>query len=269
MRFIILILISFSAFSQDIFDLNHTTKYADYLLKSGQYELASKEYERLVYFDLNNDTYKSLLLKSYRLSNQTDLGLNRASNIFESFEGIPYPSAIELSKLYLTKRSWDQAETFWNINTSLTHDDKILLNTTRFIFENEFDKARNKLSELKNPENQLGVAYNSIVSQETDKKSPALAAAMSIVVPGLGKAYSKNWKDGLVSLFFTAGTAIQSYRSFNKHGIKNYRGWIYGGISFGFYLGNIYGSVKSTKDYNRKKINKLQHEASNSFNLYY
>jgi hypothetical protein len=125
------------------------------------------------------------------------------------------------------------------------------------------------LAQIKSPENELAVGYKSILEKETHKKSPALAALMSAVVPGTGKAYSKNWKDGIVSLFFTAGMAFQSYRNFNKFGTNNHRGWIYGGIGLGFYLGNIYGSVKSTKDYNRKKINVLQHEASALFNTYY
>eukprot|EP01034_Spumella_vulgaris_P029834 gene29834-36952_t len=30
--------------------------------------------------------------------------------------------------------------------------------------------------------------------------------------------------------------AFQSYRSFNKYGTNNHRGWIYGGIGLGFYL---------------------------------
>ncbi len=151
----------------------------------------------------------------------------------------------------------------------MPEDDKTLLKTTVQIFENNFQEARETIKLLKNDENSLGLAYKSILEKETQKKSPALAGMMSLVLPGSGKAYSKNWKDGIVSLFFTAGMSFQAYRSFNKHGINNYRGWIYSGIGFGFYLGNIYGGIKSTKDYNRKKINNLQHEASNHFNLYF
>jgi len=233
MKYIFLLFMSLSGFSQDIFTPKNSEKYADYLLKSGQYELAAKEYERLVFFSPESDSMKTLLLRSYRLADQTDLALQRLQVIYPETAQIPYSPAVEISKLYFIKRDWNAASEFWNSNNSLSSDDKSLLKTTVQI------------------------------------KSPALAAIMSMVLPGSGKAYSKNWKDGIVSLFFTAGMSIQAYRSFNKHGFNNYRGWIYSGIGFGFYLGNIYGGVKSTKDYNRKKINTLQHEASNHFNLYY
>jgi hypothetical protein len=169
----------------------------------------------------------------------------------------------------MQNQSWAAARDFWNQNESFSADDKVLFNVTSDIFNNNFKDGRSTLAQIKSPENELAVEYRSILEKETHKKSPALAALMSAVVPGTGKAYSNNWKDGLVSLFFTAGMAFQSYRNFNKFGTNNHRGWIYGGIGLGFYLGNIYGSVKSTKDYNRKNINVLQHEASVLFNTYY
>ena len=105
--------------------------------------------------------------------------------------------------------------------------------------------------------------------QKQNLKSPALAGILSTVLPGSGKFYSKNWKDGLISFVFISALSFNSYRNFNKHGVNNYRGWLNSGLATGFYLGNIYGSVKSTKDFNKKKINILQHEASNYFNSYY
>jgi hypothetical protein len=92
---------------------------------------------------------------------------------------------------------------------------------------------------------------------------------LSTAIPGLGKAYTGDWKDGIVSLIFTGGMAFQAVRKFNQFGANNYRPWVYTAIGSGFYLGNIYGSVKSAKNKNRKKINQLQHEASDLFNAYY
>ena len=269
MRLIFLLFLSFSTLAQDLYNFENSRKYGDYLLKSGQYDLAGKELERLVYFAPNNDTLKTDLLKAYRLSNQTQLGLNKVSQLFYDSQTIPYAPALEISKLYMQKTDWEGGKNFWNVNQNIGKEDKILLTATTEIFNNKFDKALNTLSNIKTSGNELAEGYLSILEREQHKKSPALAGLMSMVIPGTGKAYSNNWKDGLVSLFFTAGMAVQSYRNFNKHGINNYRGWIYGGIGFGFYLGNIYGSVKSTKDYNRKKTNKLLHEASALFNSHY
>ncbi|MCP9757668.1 hypothetical protein EGI26_21095 [Lacihabitans sp. CCS-44] len=270
MRLLLLLFsISFTLSGQDIFTFEKSRKYGDYLLKSGQFELASKEFERLVYLSSNNDTLKTNLLKAYRLSNQTTLGIEKLSVLYADKTKVPYSPALEFSKLQMQNQSWQQAKEFWNKNESFSSDDKVLLNVTSDIFNNDFKSARVNISQISNQENELGIGYRSILEKEVRKKSPGLAALMSAVVPGTGKAYSNNWKDGIVSLFFTAGMAFQSYRSFNKYGTNNHRGWIYGGIGLGFYLGNIYGSVKSTKDYNRKKINALQHEASALFNTYY
>lgn len=269
MKFVFLFFISFSSFAQDIFSVESSKKYADYLLKSGQFDLAGKEYERLVYFLPNNDTLKTNLLKSYRLSNQTSLGIEKIGVLYDEKSKIPYAPALEFAKLQMQAQNWSVARDFWNQNTSFSADDKVLLNVTSDIFTNKFKDARSTLGNISNSENELGQGYKSILEKETHKKSPGLAALMSAIVPGTGKVYSNNWKDGIVSLFFTAGMAFQSYRNFNKFGTNNHRGWIYGGIGLGFYLGNIYGSVKSTKDYNRKKVNTLQHEASTLFNTYY
>ena len=269
MRIVFLLFISFASFGQDIFNYDNSRKYADYLVKSGQFDLASKEFERLVYFAPNNDTIKTNLLKSYRLSNQTTLGIEKLGALYSDKSKVPYAPALEYAKLQMQNQSWDQAKEFWSQNSSFSPDDKVLLNVTSDIFNNKFKDARNTLGQLKDAGNGLGVGYKSILERETRKKSPGLAGMMSAIVPGTGKAYSNNWKDGIVSLFFTAGMAFQTYRSFNKYGVNNHRGWIYGGIGLGFYLGNVYGSVKSTKDYNRKKINVLQHEASALFNSYY
>jgi hypothetical protein len=269
MRILLFFLISFASFGQDIFNYENSRKYGDYLLKSGQFELASKEFERLVYFAPHNDTLKTNLLRSYRLSNQTGLGIAKLPFLYSVVSKVPYSSALEYAKLQMQNQTWPAARDFWNKNESFSPDDKVLFNVTYDIFNNNFKEARNTLVQIKNHENELGIGYTSILEKESHKKSPALAALMSAVVPGSGKAYSSNWKDGLVSLIFTAGMAFQSYRNFNKFGVNNHRGWIYGGIGLGFYLGNIYGGVKSTKDYNRKKINALQHEASALFNTYY
>ena len=40
---------------------------------------------------------------------------------------------------------------------------------------------------------------------------------------------------------------------FNEKGIESVYGWIMGTLSVGFYIGNIYGSVKSARLYNNNQ----------------
>jgi hypothetical protein len=273
-KYLILILSVFNVYfcsAQDLFTEEKSLQFAEYLMKSGQFDLATVEFERLVYMRPQADSLKASLLKSYRLGNQIKLGIQRAQLFFPDQSKMPFIIAIENAKLLMQTKDWEASRLFWNQNIYLSNDDKVLLNTTINIFENQFPKALSTLKSIQDKEHYLAKGYSSIIDKKSalPLKSPVLAGVFSGLVPGLGKVYARSWKDGLVALLFVGGMAFQSYRNFNKHGTDNYRGWVYGSIGLGFYLGNIHGSVKNVKDFNRKKINVLQHEASALFNTYY
>ena len=72
------------------------------------------------------------------------------------------------------------------------------------------------------------------------------------LLPGAGRVYAKDVKDGIISFIFIAATSYQSYRRFFSGWYQICRwldlwrlGW--------FYIGNIYGSIKSAKSYNKNK----------------
>ena len=107
--------------------------------------------------------------------------------------------------------------------------------------------------------------FNAIEQMDNFKrKSPGLAMAMSTVLPGSGKAYSGFWGDAAMSLMFVSTNAWLAYRGFNKKGVKSASGWIFGGVSLGFYMGNIWGSGKAAKTYNEVEYEKMYHDAKNS-----
>ena len=113
-------------------------------------------------------------------------------------------------------------------------------------------------------DNQNPVIENlSIMYRTTKTKSPVKAGIFSAVIPGSGRVYTQDYTNGLLSLLFIGGSAWQSASRFKQNGITSVTGWIYGGIAFGFYLGNIYGSVKSAKKYNNKKYQILDEKTKN------
>lgn len=270
--FTILLVNSLIASAQkDLYNYENSRKFGEYLLKSGQFELATKEYERLVFLNPTNDTIKLNLLRAYRLNEKFETGILRTQQLFPATEKLPFQHSIEYSKLLMNDRQWATANSFWEISENMPADDKQLFRTSASIFNTDFETAKTYLQLINDSTNVLAINYDQIVNEGLNgkRKSPFLAGALSTIVPGLGRTYTGDWKDGIVSLIFTAGMAFQSYRGFNSDGIKSAKGWIYGGIGTGFYLGNIYGSVKSAKNKNKKKINLLQHEASTFFNAYY
>jgi hypothetical protein len=86
------------------------------------------------------------------------------------------------------------------------------------------------------------------------------------VLPGSGKVYTGDWKDGLISFLFVGGTTIQAIRGYNKYGQNSGFFIIYGSIATSFYLGNLYGSFKSANKHNEKLRKQIQAEARRIYN---
>ena len=91
-------------------------------------------------------------------------------------------------------------------------------------------------------------------------KSPLLAASLSAVIPGAGKAYTKDWADGVVSLVFVGLNTWQAWRRFDREGANTVWGYVHGGFALGFYVGNIYGSHKAARMFNNRQKLRLRHE---------
>jgi hypothetical protein len=113
--------------------------------------------------------------------------------------------------------------------------------------------------------------YREIINQglNTKYKSPFTAGVLSAIIPGTGRVYAKDTKDGIISLLFIGSTAFQSYRRFQRNGVKSVGGWIYGGISLGFYIANIYGSVKAVHRFNNNNKKLLHEKAKVVISNYY
>lgn len=73
--------------------------------------------------------------------------------------------------------------------------------------------------------------------------SPLLAATLSALVPGLGRAYVGRWQDGAMSLALTATPAYFAIGGFQRDGVQSVRGWLLGTTAAVFYLANVYGSA--------------------------
>lgn len=95
------------------------------------------------------------------------------------------------------------------------------------------------------------------------KRSPFVGGLLSTFIPGLGKIYANEVKDGILSFVFSAVSAVSLWRVSTYNGLNSPWTYTLGGISAGFYLGNIYGSVQSVKKYNKLKsidLNQAKYE---------
>jgi len=104
-----------------------------------------------------------------------------------------------------------------------------------------------------------------IKASQLKRKSPALAACMSGIIPGSCKWYAGERKDAVIGFISIGMMAYQAYRGFKKEGTSSVYGWISAGLGTGFYLGNIYGSARSAKRYNARKFKTLLPDIENNF----
>ena len=267
----LLFLSATTAKAQDLFDFENSKKFANYLIKSGQLEAATKEYERLVFMQAQNDSLKLTLVGLYRQTGNFDAALKRTEQLFGDVMKMPLPPTYEYSKVLLQKRDYKAANNFWTQSQTLSPNEKIIFASMADVFQEKFKEANRKLIPLDSTSGYVVSDLKEIMGRASKEhyKSPFLAGTFSTLIPASGRFYTKDWKDGLFSILFTGAMALQSYRGFHKSGINSTRGWIYGGIAFGFYLGNIYGSVASAKKYNSKKKQKYINDVEVLFNSNY
>lgn len=250
-------------FSQNLYDREHSQKYALYLYSSQQYVLAAEEYERLVYFDKSDVGFKYNLIKSYRLSGELKTGISRIYSFYgKSLDTIPHLLATEYIKLQLLTDSLSVAEKFLKQNRNLFPEDKLVYQSCNLLLSGEYTEASllAKESKATNPAFPSGILNLTEKASEIKFKSPYIAGGFSAVIPGTGKFYTKNWVDGFFSMLFVAGNTWQSYRGFKEHGIKSGYGWVFASLSASFYIGNIFGAVKAAKRYNKIKTNEIDNQ---------
>lgn len=255
-RFIKLVAVSISFFSisiamaQDITDANHSFVFAQYLFRSQQYSFAAEEFERVLYFNPADTASAVMLLSSYRLASDFETGISRGIGIKES--GIKNPRLnSELAKLYLTSGDIDRlteligAEDFpvqklpyWKACTSLLNSN---YSEAVRVLESAADSSQSYLK-----------LYSITSSQSLERyKSPFVAASLSVLIPGSGKVYTGDWKDGVVSFLIIGANAFQAYRGFSSQGTRSGYGWFFASTGFVFYTGNIWGSAKAAKVRNK------------------
>lgn len=86
----------------------------------------------------------------------------------------------------------------------------------------------------------------------TSRKSPLLSAAMSAVVPGLGKIYAGRPDEGIMSFISVGCCAAITAENWSRYGPGNWKTILFGVLGSIFYIGNIYGSYVSVGIVNQR-----------------
>lgn len=264
---IICCLVSLSMTAQNT-DSIQMVRFAKFLDDSKLYEYAAEEYERLYFLYPNETTFFHQMLKSYRSSGNIKTIDDRFENrsiksdtaatiyILSQIDNKNYDKANQILELYKPKLPL-------KISTRLDLDITYL--------QGNYLLAKDKYNSILNNNIEINESYLSNINEGINlpRKSPLLAGILSGIVPGSGRAYTKDYKDAIVSFIFVASSGYQAYRRFRERGIKSPTGWIYGGITLGFYVGNIYGAVKSAKLFNQKQKDEHTARSKKAIDIYY
>lgn len=259
--FLLVLAFSCGKASAQMQDSTSQVLFAKYLFEKGLFKFAAEEYERLHYYYPDNRFYLTSLFKAERFA-------GNVTRLEDRVKGLNYNDPTLSRNFFLTLVALDELdkakEVVYQKMDPVSEPNIHQFKTGLLVLNRQEELAEDSIKSWQVNDDAL---YNLItMAKETKKKSPLAAGIMSAIIPSTGRIYAGDYKDGLFSLIFIGGTALQSYNRFNTRGIKSAGGWIYGGISMGFYLGNIWGSVKAAKRYNDKQYKRVYDETKNYFN---
>lgn len=261
--FLIVWLATTSSYAQqDLLNYDNTLKFARYLLNTRQYTFASQEYERMHFLWPEDTTVLLEMVRTYRLS-QDCSKFDRALQLLSLDHRINSNPDFTREYLRFCLTCNIEHPLYADLLSGLDPKDRDFYSLSYLWANQKYDSAfsyNNRHAEsLRGNFREL---YDLTVAFEQQRyKKPMLALAMSAVLPGSGKAYSKRWGDASISLLFVASSAFASYRAFKQKGIKSINGWIFGGVALSFYSSNLYGSYKSAKNYNETLRIRYQNNA--------
>jgi hypothetical protein len=236
---VVLCINSFLALGQDLFNRTNSFSYAQHLVNTGQHDRAFSELSRIRSSFGMDDSLAALTI-----SNSFHSGNFKSSAILLDRFKVSNELMLPYIKLRLLSGDTLPASlidpySLANLYQSYRIPKKHTLPSTTLASKAIFES--------------LAFAQSRSLLINYDPKSPALAAVLSIV-PGMGKIYAGRKHDGFTSLMVVSATAFVAYRMFDQGGVRSVPGWLYGFLSCGFYLGNIYGGYQAVKEYNKKLI---------------
>lgn len=270
--YLCLICVSTISFAQDedLYNEKNSLEFANYLFASNQYNLAAKEYERVLFLGEGNaDSIKLQIVRSFSLGGNQQKSVERAKSLYgNNLSEFPAPFAKRYTKDLFLLRDFSQLNFFLQEKQSqLPRREKLFASTSMYLYNMNWEGAHLSLDLVKQAGMEEAAFFEKYIEEgeKLSSKSPLLAGTFSTLIPGTGKLYTGDWQDGIFSFIMVGALAWQSYRGFNNDGVKSVRGWVFGAIGFGFYTGNIWGSVRSAKKHNNLKKEALRQKVTQHF----
>ncbi|MBN1981693.1 MAG: hypothetical protein JW795_09185 [Chitinivibrionales bacterium] len=274
------------------FTADGVRSFAHYLMGKGDYRRAAEEFKRALFLsDTTNrsDALLDTIALCYEKSGDFDNAGRYYQRIFtapshvplsdtaqhsRSIQPIYYPhqglqnstarqARFNLGRIrFLQQRYTESRAILGGLAGKDTTGTFLALTIASLISEKKWDTAAEQL-QLYRPSAQTDSMMKAMLGSLTaqyrlkEVKHAPLAAALSAMVPGLGKVYTGDYRDGLVSFVIVGLCAAQSWLGFRKNHSSSVRGWVFASFGTLFYSGNIYGSAVAAHVYNEKSDDAL------------
>lgn len=240
-----------AAAQSDLFDAANSRQFADYLYRSGNYAFAAREYERVLFLQPANDSVAIAMIGAYRKAGDFQ---RVHAWVRATYGNKPLPKTVawEYGKMLALQPSSLQATQWLRAQRILPQQDSLQLALAISLQNRQWRTADTLCKRLKNTT--VANLYAPIIAEGVAirTKKPALATALGII-PGAGKIYTHQWKDGVLAVVMMGGMAWQAYRGFDASGLRSARGWTFAALGTGFYAGSIYGSYTAALRWNESR----------------
>ncbi len=246
----------------DYFSPRNLKKFADNLYQNQDYYRAIGEYQRLLAF-----TSKAQDSIIYRIANcyEKQGAWNKATLYYKKVIKCTGSRLTEYSYYQIAlnlffQKHYQQSIRFLEQNAdqiqhSVLFQEFDYLKGINFIYLDQWNRAYSYFNERTRKYNNQKFAQATKFASgksELSFKKPWLAGVMSTIIPGSGKLYTLHRGDAFYSMMLLSLIGYLAYDGIQNK--KSTKGWLFGSMFTGFYLGNIYGSIISAKVYNEKQI---------------
>lgn len=171
-------------------------------------------------------------------------------------------NALRYADYYFLRSLNSEHQKKWFAQTNTVQSDTLHLNIVNLY--NSLNSREKTSLQLSNQLNRDIKKYNRL-----KHRSPAIAAILSTIVPGLGKLYGQRPRSAINTLVINGINAYQSVESIKMYGFKNgFSIFTLTSFSF-FYLSNIYGSYHDLKSLKKQKQKQILIDAENYYHINY
>jgi tetratricopeptide (TPR) repeat protein len=231
--------------------------FADYLYDTGDYQRAIGEYKRFRY--LFPDEPRVLQAQFKIGASYQKMG--HLENAIESFEeilrGKASPDIVEsvryeIGKCFFLGTDYGKSAELFD---ELDSDRALLMAGWSLLKRREYRTASDQFARARdsNPDGYLAelallLSRESLKGETIAKKSPALALALSVPLPGAGRCYCGRVGDGIFSFLLVSASYLGAYH-FNDTG-DDVSAAAFLAVGLFFHAGDLYGAANSARRYN-------------------